>query len=214
MGLVKTGREIRGINAWVMQADRAEEIPRNTPITRNQKDQTGNLSRSNRLPVKHEGAHIPTEHFLFRVFRGTSPSRVQPWASSAASFLRRAQFWRRTGVLKQVSPGESPAGGIVFKGRRGPCLASRQSGRAAERRSPKAVSFAERRGKTHMRFPPHESAAISVCSIRCCPQICNAGPSMPSAGRVRPRHQPLMRCDFFQSSWSRLRVTTYFVALS
>src|SRR5262249_45573028 len=57
------------------------------------------------------------------------------------------------------------------------------------------------------------SAAISVCSNSLLPQICNAGPSDALSWRTSSTTSPSIRCDFSQSKWSRLRVTTYFVAL-
>ena len=53
----------------------------------------------------------------------------------------------------------------------------------------------------------------SVCSNSLLPQICNAGPSDAFSLRTSSTASPPMCCEFSQSKRSRLRVTTYFVAL-
>jgi hypothetical protein len=64
-----------------------------------------------------------------------------------------------------------------------------------------------------MRYSSTSSAAISVCSNSLLPQMCNAGPSDAFSRRTSSTTSPPMCFEFSQSSWSRLRVTTYFVAL-
>src|SRR5581483_5270618 len=68
-------------------------------------------------------------------------------------------------------------------------------------------------GNTQMRYSSTRSAAISVCSNWLLPQICNADPSDALSWRTSSTTSPLIGCDFSQSKRSRLRVTTYFVAL-
>src|SRR5262245_26052384 len=68
-------------------------------------------------------------------------------------------------------------------------------------------------GNTQMRYSSTSSAAISVCSNPLLPQTCNAGPSDALSWRSSATTSPSIRCDVFQSKRSRLRVTTYFVAL-
>jgi hypothetical protein len=65
-----------------------------------------------------------------------------------------------------------------------------------------------------MRYSSTSSAAIRVCSNVLLPQTCNTGPSDAFSRRTSLTISPPIRCEFFQASRSRLRVTTYFVALS
>jgi len=176
------------------------------------RNQSGNLSRSNPPSREHEGAHIPTEHFLFVCFvvHPLSVSALASWRPASCG----APILRRTGVLKQVIPRGEPRPAVrVQEDARG------RASRLDQVRPRGGTPFSNSRFLAeHHRKDPHAifvdefGGDQRLQQFAACPKYATR-PIRCFSRRSSSHDITADALRFLPVEWSRLRVTTYFVAL-